>query len=214
MNITEIRPNVFYIKYKTQYDACMAFVRVQEFYESPYKSIRGKSFTLEEYMDVYAKDRGHFDYDKVWNGFNVPSTTVDKFLKVCKPLRLKEIQFLKSFIPKLQKGKFYLIAGADDRIVTHETAHAYYYLSAEYKKEMKCLIDRIPPLMKASYCEKLLKNGYCHAVLEDELQAYFVDSAKYKKDLIFKKKLCPALTKLCNQFYEVFKKYDDKKAAT
>ena len=54
--IRKVIPNVYCVTYDTQYDLCMSFVRIQEFYESP--KFKGQYFTLEEYMDYWAEEFG------------------------------------------------------------------------------------------------------------------------------------------------------------
>ena len=44
-----VLPNVYVLNFDTQYELCMSFVRMQEFYESP--KFRGKTFELEEFID-------------------------------------------------------------------------------------------------------------------------------------------------------------------
>jgi len=43
------------VEYNTRYELCSCFMRIQEFYESDIPVIRGNYFTLDQYMDEYAK---------------------------------------------------------------------------------------------------------------------------------------------------------------
>ena len=82
MKCKEIYPNLFLFTFPNQYELASTFIRLQEFYESPYKEIKGQYFTLEKYMDRYAKDQedNKFTYFEDWNGFNVPGNIVLKFV--------------------------------------------------------------------------------------------------------------------------------------
>ena len=46
--VKKIKPNIYSVIIKDDYDRAMVFCRYQEFYESPYNEIRGKFFTLEK----------------------------------------------------------------------------------------------------------------------------------------------------------------------
>lgn len=73
--LKEIYPKVFLVTMDNSYDLAMTFCRVQEFYESPYKEIRGKYFTMAEFQRLYTMRRGSdcFTYPSDWAGFNIPS---------------------------------------------------------------------------------------------------------------------------------------------
>lgn len=56
MSISVIKSTIdgmIHINASSQYEIASMFMRVQEFYESKYSTIRGKYFTVEEYMDTY-----------------------------------------------------------------------------------------------------------------------------------------------------------------
>jgi hypothetical protein len=50
-------------------------MRAQEYYESPFKQIKGKEFTIIKFMELYSKRFGEnaFTYTTDWAGFNIPS---------------------------------------------------------------------------------------------------------------------------------------------
>ena len=205
MKMTEIRPNLFLATFENQYDCSSTFMKLQEFYESPYKKIRGKYFLLEEYMDLYANDNNNkFSYLTDWSGFNVPGNVVKKFY--CKfmgkhTLSKKE----KSLISPLVKmgTDFYLIGcmEKDKSTMKHEIAHGMFYLIKDYKKEMNTLIDNKRKSVKTCK-EILLEMGYCKQVLNDEVQAYFATGLTTKMKCEINDK------EYINQFKKVFKKYD------
>lgn len=76
-----VLPGVYALTFETQYELCMSFVRIQEFYESP--KFRGKYFTLERFIDYWATEfgNGSFDYPAKWHGFNLPNNVIDKWRK-------------------------------------------------------------------------------------------------------------------------------------
>jgi hypothetical protein len=56
----------------------MTFLRYQEFYESPSKKFRGKSYKLLDFMKWYASENdGIFTYPRDWAGFNFPGSIID-----------------------------------------------------------------------------------------------------------------------------------------
>jgi hypothetical protein len=97
---------IYLLRFKTQYELAATFLRVQEHYESP--RFHGHIFSLEQYMDWYAKRYGNFTYYEDWSGFNVPSTALQPFYEgKFDPLAEKEKQFLRLF--KDLRERFYVI---------------------------------------------------------------------------------------------------------
>lgn len=187
-------PNVYAIKYDTQYDLCMSFVRMQEFYESASSKIRGKYFTLEDYMDYWASEfgNGSFDYPKRWNGFNLPSNVIERWRGLfegqgCR-LRDREYEILdaidelghQELVDEEPPDKYYVIGvhaekSEKDRleVIRHESAHALYYLFPAYKRAANKLIKEIPKEEVEDAKERLIIMGYGSNILKDEMQAYF-----------------------------------------
>ena len=118
MKLTQIKPQIYYLLFDTQYELCSTMMRMEEFYESPYKNIRGKYFTLEEFMDTYAKNKGNFTYTSDWNGFNVPSEVIDAFWSTFTSYSVSLIESnllvkekkLFDILPSAHQTKYYLIA--------------------------------------------------------------------------------------------------------
>lgn len=183
-----ILPHIYLLTFKTRYELCMSFVRMQEFYESP--KFKGKYFTLEEYIDYWSLEhgKGSFTYPSTWNGFNIPSEVFQKWTKTFQDLRPREENILESVGGLLMKEygccrdneKYYVIAvheedgkGIMEGAIRHETAHALYCLYPEYKKSCDGLLKNIPKKQYA-VAKKILKGmGYCNTVINDELQAYY-----------------------------------------
>jgi len=182
--LTEPFPRIFVVKTETAYEVASLFMRIQEFYESPYENIRNKLFTMDEYMDTYADDTGNFTYTCDWSGFNVPGHIVQKFFECFNDhLRAKELKLknaLKSVIN--DSAPFYLLGLSDERpiVMDHEFAHAFYYLDKDFKHKQdvitlirgnKSKLDK----MKTA----ILDRGYCDNVLDDELQAFLSTSSYF-----------------------------------
>lgn len=90
---SRIAKDIYLLRFKTQYELAATFLRVQEHYESP--RFHGRIFSLEQFMDWYAKRYGNFTYYEDWAGFNVPSTALQPFYEgKFDPLSEKEKEFL------------------------------------------------------------------------------------------------------------------------
>jgi len=194
INGTIILPHVYVLTFDTQYELCMSFVRIQEFYESASSKFRGKYFDLEDYMEYWATEFGHgsFDYPARWNGFNLSSKVIEKWEETfCGKFRewetkiLKEISDLRAFEYCESNGeaypeKYYIIGvhkqqspTSRNMVIEHEVAHALYYLSPDYKKKVNGLIKNLPKKIYNEAEKKLVKMGYGKNVIKDEIQAYF-----------------------------------------
>lgn len=182
---------IIHLHYQTQYELTSTFVRLQEFYESPFSNIRGNYFTLDEFMDSYVAAKGEFSYFSDWGGFNVPGNAVidfcDTFANEYREngYRQKEHDLLyhinnneEKFIYNRNKD-FYVIGtfgnDVDDATscMEHELAHAYFYLSAEYNSIQRLNYNALPGEIKAKVGVTLTEMGYDESVIEDEVQAYF-----------------------------------------
>lgn len=178
MKVKEIYKGLYLYTFPNQFELCSTFFRLQEFYESPIKQIRGKYFTYEDAITYYAydqKENPEFTYFSDWAGFNVPGNVVDRFYFLFgQDMTNKEKQLLDD-IDYTQEKKFYLIGivEGDEETIKHEIAHGLYYLNRKYKKEMNKLIKELPKRLKDRVKKELLKLGYCKQVVKDETQAYF-----------------------------------------
>lgn len=199
--IREIIPKVYCLMYDTGYDLCMSFVRIQEFYESPF--YKGKYFTLEDFMDYWSLNFGEgcFDYTASWAGFNFPGKVLENWISVFESFenfREKENILIGKI---LRKSKFdlkdiYIIGTHKENkmkerkeIVEHELAHAMYYLYPKYKQSCNKLISTLKStkwgMVKYEQTAGRLKDmGYCDDVIDDEIQAYW--STGNSKDSLLK----------------------------
>jgi hypothetical protein len=180
MKVKEIYPGLYLYLFPNQYELCSTFGRLQEFYESPIRKIRGKYFTYEQFIDAYAylNKKIKFTYFGDWDGFNVPGNIVYNFFKkFSKDFTQKEKQLLNrlEIYNYLKKDNFYIIGvvKGNKETIKHEVAHGLFYLNKDYRKEMLKLIDEMPESMKTEAKIFLLNIKYCRAVLKDEIQAYF-----------------------------------------
>ena len=181
----------------------MLFCKVQEYYESPYKSIRNKHFTLLEFMELYTKKVGDgiFTYPQDWGGFNFPSEIARKCLFFAKETTIYD-KILKNIYRKCQKlanNQTFYIIGVDkvkSGIMDHEIAHGMYYTDAIYKSKSDSLTSSLPEKTKKYLTDYLLSIGYTKEVIDDEIQAYMstglppdVKKSKFKGYLKDYKKL-------------------------
>lgn len=194
--LVEILPGIFAVSIKNDYDRAMLFCRYQEFYESPFKEIRGKHFSLEYYMWIYTKQRKSevFTYPRDWSGYNIPSGSIEKALDVFyyentpSPYDkiMSDIYFTCENYPlrfDKPRSKWYLL-GADSyksQTMDHEIAHGLYYTNKKYKKSVQELISSIKHKDYSFLCRNLVKMGYANdkKILDDEIQA-FLSTGLYK----------------------------------
>lgn len=191
MEIKNIGSNILLLVAKDQYELTSTFVRLQEFYESPYLNIRGQKFTLEEFMDAYAKDHNGFTYFTDWTGFNVPGHIVNEFYNTQSLFSKKELNLwrLINSSVDITNTKYYIIGVVEGDIaaIIHEVAHALYYLNPSYNKEIRVLAEGYEK-KNPNKVKKMLKQGYDMLFIIDEIQAYNVEEYKsYRK--IFNKYL-------------------------
>lgn len=182
MQVIRHADNILELYFDRQFDLNSSFIRMQEFYESPFDEFRGKYFTLDQYMDRYveANVNGVFDYFTYWFGFNLPGNAVLAFNETFSDdLRPKEWELLKPVEDFVQDDNpnFYIIGTFDhkdrERTVAHELAHAHYYLDPAYRKSADTLYACISPEIRAKVATRLIDIGYTEEVIPDETQAYF-----------------------------------------
>ena len=172
--------NIFVVTTDNQYDLAMLFFRAQEYYESPFKQIKGKEFTLMKAMELYSKKLGDgaFTYTKDWAGFNVPGkvlvTLYGPGYKYNNQYPSEYDGHMESILSMIKPKEFYLIGAVkkDASTIEHELCHARFALDKNYKKKVRELLKQLPDKIKKKIEDYLLTIGYCKGVLEDELQAY------------------------------------------
>lgn len=182
--IKEIHSRIFLVSIDNPYDLAMTFCRIQEFYESPFKNIRGKKFSMMEFQKLYSEKYGYgfFTYPKDWEGFNIPCNVINTFRDVMWRSLDDWNEYddvfdiiVSKIEDKYMNGEQYYIIGSkgtDKSVIDHEVAHAFYYLYPKYKKEVDKIINTIPERLKKKINSWLISAGYSKNVLKDEIQAY------------------------------------------
>jgi len=210
---------VIHFSADTQKELTTAFVRVSEFYESPYGEIHGKYFDLKEYKKLYAKDHeGRFTYYSDWTGFNIPSSSFKKFCELFSDSFTKKEQYVFNEVEKIigdvfTRKKYYLIGtykGPSQRSTfEHEIAHSLYSLKRNYKKVCDETYKKIPEKTIEKIVLALKGLGYDEESLRDEIQAYSsTDSLAIFKDrfsLDFNEIPIEAIYDYQNNFYKFHK---------
>ena len=177
--IKEVKPNIFAVIVKDNYDRAMLFCRGQEYYESPNKKFRGKDFSIWDYMKWYSSEykRG-FSYGSDWSGFNIPFDIVWECYQSNEmetPYDETMWEILGEIDSKMDINKKAYIIGAgnvEDDTFQHEVCHGLWYTNPAYKKEAKLVLSTIPQEHKDIFKENLLEMGYTDKVIDDEIQAY------------------------------------------
>lgn len=153
-------------------------------------------------MDYWSEEYGHgsFDYPVRWNGFNLPSKAINKWMdKFCHIERngvrdreweiLDAIDTLRGEEEGEEEGedeeeempdKYYVIGTHEesikedrDEVIAHESVHAMYYLNLAYKRATNQLLESMGKRAYNKAEKMLLKMGYGKNVVKDEMQAYF-----------------------------------------
>jgi hypothetical protein len=199
--LKEIYKRIFLVTIKDQYDLAMTFCRLQEYYESPFKQVRGKTFNMAEFQRMYAKKFGDgvFTYPVDWAGFNVPGAVVDEFMSANFEDWGNEYDFTIGEIhwkitdehKSYNDNNPYYLIGAEPKdkdTIKHEMCHALYYLDKEYQESVNCIISELNRSVFAQFRSHLLNIGYSKQVITDEINAYIcidsyqlTDSAKMNK---------------------------------
>jgi len=221
LEVTEVAEGVLHVNAKTQYEIASTFMRVQEFYESPYGEIRGQYFSHERYMDIcaYGKKRSAaneivFSYLEDWNGFNVPGHVFDEWAKLFEEHYLwdKEKQLIELIYEKQSTNSFYVIGTNDEGAkgdYDHELSHAWYYLDDIYKKKMIKLVDKLSKTAREQIKDHLMDEGYRDGVVEDETIAYLTTNTMIEIDEMFEKVRIPWTSIL--KIQKAFVKFKEEK---
>lgn len=192
MEMTFKNKNIIALEFDTQEELASSFIRLQEFYESPYPEINGNYFTLDHFKKIYTYNTGKqsFTYLTDWSGFNIPGHVVSDFiLTFIGDLSLLELKLLHKIPLKtlLSGEKFYIIGyvKGDALTYTHELAHAFYYLNECYKDEMDYLINKLSQKQITKWYTYLESKGYYCKYFYDEIQAYNVEENKQSFARVF-----------------------------
>lgn len=216
-DLKQIYPKVWLVTMDNSYDLAMTFCRIQEFYESPYKEIRGKIFTITEFQRIYTMRRGSdsFTYPADWAGFNVPSNIIFDLYYEHNILDLNEYDAIfNKILDKINtvassdENKYYLIGSqkGNQTTIDHEVAHAFYYLYPAYKKEANKIIKQLPKRLEKKITDWLLEIGYNKKVFKDEIQAY-LSADNLSHDINLTDKENKKIKKISNDLKKLVEKY-------
>jgi len=208
---TEIQKNIFLLKFRSQRDLCLSFLRFQEFYESP--KFADNIFSHWNFYNYYKKEKGSFSYHRDWFGFNIPSSVLRKFYEVnFHRLKRKELQIIKAFEKEIEGNeKFYVIGifsedgKVDIETLNHEIAHALYFMNKDYKKEIQVALKEVPTSEIQHSNNFLKEEGYHKKTYKDELHAYTLFGLT---DLYYKEKSIPkVMISISKKLQRIFYKY-------
>ena len=180
--IKEVKPHIFSVVVKNDYDRAMLFLRVQEYYESPNPKFRGKSFDIWDYMKWYSKEyeRG-FTYGIDWSGFNIPLEIAyncyDKHYDTYTPYdEIMEKIVFNIYEMNGDDCNGYIIGSENTSGSTfkHEVCHGLYHTNNEYKKLANKNVKLLPKEHYTIFKNNLLEMGYTNKVIDDEIQAYLM----------------------------------------
>lgn len=204
----ERKGKIIYISFKSGYQVTSTFMRLQEFNESPSRKLRGKYFTLEQFMDEYADMTGNFTYCSDWSGFNIPGRIYQKFIRMFSLDLLDKEKKMIALIEKVIKcgeDDFYLIGTYNNEDIIHEEAHAFFAISPAYRKTMRKLVRDYK--RKNEVAKWIRDMGYDKSVVVDETQAYLATSnMESLLDYDFKKSwyIPKAFSNYFNEFKEQY----------
>ena len=177
---------VVHFRAETQREICETFVRLQEFYESPFDDIRGHFFRLADFMKRYTeagvtrskkpgKDFWSL-YD--WHGFNVPGHVVEDFFSKFDAWD-RFIGEEKIYQETRGFSAYYLIGShvdkkdGDEDALKHELVHASYYLDPVYCERVNHYVAEFKVTPPGRQLVALLKSwGYSDGTMNDEINAY------------------------------------------
>jgi hypothetical protein len=195
--LKKIYQGIYLVTIKDQYDLGMTFCRLQEFYESPIKEIRGKSFSMTYFQRLYAKRHGHgaFTYPRDWAGFNIPDSAIKSFMSTAFEdwgnLYDNTIEEIHESIT-LQHSEddaskpYYIIAAEPKHkeTIEHELCHALYYLNPTYRTNVDVILSELNCVTLANFRAHLLKMGYSKSVMLDEINAYACIDPDHVTDMV------------------------------
>src|SRR3989344_945532 len=197
------RGNIYLIESRTRQDLAVAFMRFQEYYESP--EFKGRVFSVDDFAHWYTRKFGSFSYSGDWYGFNIPGTVLAPFKNGdFNPLTASERRLI-DFCSGVD-GNSYIIGATPSaeffkETVQHEFVHGAFYTNVEYKREVvSCVNDFNIHTVRNG----LLKMGYCDDVVIDETNAYVLvepDTIQEYSSLGSTKKLREQLDKIFAKFF-------------
>ena len=177
MRVERLTDKIYHLLFKQKQRLGQTFCRAQEHYEGP--NLRGKVFTMEEFIDDYVNRKGKFNYFDYWDGFNIPSSSLKPLIEGrFNPLTKKETGLVDMF--RSVPHPYYVIGTLDaDKTgtLTHEIGHGLYFTIPDYKKDVADVLRHVTRRVRARIDTFLRKEGYHPAVWEDETHAYLLSAS-------------------------------------
>jgi hypothetical protein len=219
-HLTKKVPGVYLVNFDNHIDLCYAFLRYQEFYESPNPTFQNHPFTWVQYMKWYTENNKRensnkhaFYYASDWCGFNIPLDIIKTVRNLGIPdhNHYDDIMWAIYGMISSECDRAYLIGVQTNNTSStekHELTHAAFYILPEYQKLVISTIKRhkniLPQLKRA-----LFDVGYTESSILDEINAFTttgdhdffkkLDKGAYaslKKELVaLHKKYYPAFVK-------------------
>ena len=181
MKTIKINNDILAVEFPNKKEMTLTMFRIAEYYESPFKDIKGKEFTIDKWLEKYIfikyreKKENYFEY---WEGFNIPVEKIIEFMYI------NDIHYRESreeiFVDEVSKvfgydnktGYVICYVKGDKITLKHEMCHALYYTNLEYKKEVDEIINNLDKKLKKKYIDNLRKDRYTKEVFTDEINAY------------------------------------------
>jgi hypothetical protein len=219
LKVTEVSEGILHVEAETQYELASTFMRVQEFYESPYGDIRGQYFSHEQYMDYCAYgnkrsavDKIIFSYLEDWNGFNVPGDVFDEWASLFAEHYLwdKEKKLIELVNKNVNTAAYYIIGTHHEAArgdFDHELSHAWYYLDSKYQELQQKNLDKLSEAARRQLRANILNDGYQEDVLKDEMIAYLSTNLMPDTKEMFDKVRVPWTT--VYEFQQTFTDYKE-----
>ena len=212
--IENVKPKVFAVIIKEQYDRAMTFLRIQEYYESPNPKFRGnKDFSFTEYMKWYTFEYGKgFTYGTDWSGFNVPLEVAYNCYDTLTDRYTDYDDLMENIIHQIYElngdecdGYMIGAGSTDGDTFQHEVCHGLYATNKQYKELVSEITLTIPTKDYLTFRNNLIEMGCTDKVIDDEIQAYLAFGHDYKPFTKgVSKKIC---NELHTQYINVFKNF-------
>lgn len=175
---------VYYFKYKTRREMCLAWGRIVENFETT--ELKNKVLSRDD-IRKHWKPIIHDDYFDYWDGFNITNKDIQSFVDVYRGLLITGAMYCEeltiwSKIPNPKK-KYSIITAIDDSTFMHELAHALFYLIPDYKrKQLKILKDYDTEALENNLKREM---GYEDKSIKDEALAHIIEGdEKYFKKYV------------------------------
>lgn len=183
--IKEVKPNIFVVIVKNNYDRAMLFCRAQEYYESPNPNFKNKPFSIWDYVEWYSLRNKGFSYPFDWSGFNFPYEVAQRCYSISK-IENKYDELFKHILTRIKKqlknNNAYIIGVEKLKNDTykHEMCHALYHTNITYRNFVDDAMETMDKNTIRTLSKNLKSMGYASSVIKDEIQAYMAVDFDYK----------------------------------